>query len=215
MKRSIFNLRRGRASLHGRPKAPRDPVRPLSRRRTLLLAAAVAALALSGSASAVTITSRDAQGRPITFDVQAEGVDVEWYASLLRTAAHGPEISTVTIRIVSPDAVARICGRSSLACYSRSRAGALIVVPAGSSDASVAHALLHEYGHHLDSVWSVSGVPELNGTPGWWARRGMAALYRAGAVAFSYVSAGTAASRRSSPRITRTSTSPGSTGSGG
>jgi len=46
--------------------------------------------------------------------------------------------------------------------------------------------LLHEYGHHLDTFWRVSGVPELNGTPTWWAARGMAALLASNQVAFDY-----------------------------
>ena len=46
--------------------------------------------------------------------------------------------------------------------------------------------LLHEYGHHLDTYWRVSGVPELNGTPVWWAARGMAALLAQHQVAFDY-----------------------------
>ena len=46
--------------------------------------------------------------------------------------------------------------------------------------------MLHEYGHHLDTFWHVSGVPELNGTPTWWAARGMASLLADHQVAFDY-----------------------------
>jgi hypothetical protein len=44
----------------------------------------------------------------------------------------------------------------------------------------------HEYGHHLDFAWPVSGLPEPNGTPVWWAARGMAQFLRDGLVAFDY-----------------------------
>lgn len=150
-----------------------------------LLVAIAAALALGTGASAEIIRSEDAQGRTITFDVQAQTVDLEWYAALLRAAAHGDEISTVTIRILPESQVARTCGAAAAACYSRGRGTALIVVPAG-RDARVASTLLHEYGHHVDQAWSVAGVPELNGTPVWWQLRGMEQLFRSGRVAFDY-----------------------------
>jgi hypothetical protein len=72
------------------------------RRSAFLLVALVAALALATGAGAELVTRADSEGRTITFDVQAPGVDVDWYAALLRAAAHGDEISRRSIRIV-PD----------------------------------------------------------------------------------------------------------------
>ena len=80
---------------------------------------------------------------------------------------------------------AALCGAGAQACYSRSRNNGLIVVPAG-KDLRVASTFLHEYGHHIDRYWSVSGVPELNGTAVWWRLRGMQALLDQGRVAFDY-----------------------------
>jgi hypothetical protein len=156
-----------------------------TRQLKTLLVAVVAALALATGASAEIITAQDTQGRPITFDVQAPNVDVEWYAALLRAAAHGDEISTVTIRVLPESQVAAFCGAAAAACYSRGRNTGLIVVPAG-RDIRIASTFLHEYGHHLDRTWSVAGVPELNGTPVWWQLRGMAQLAQTGQVAFDY-----------------------------
>jgi hypothetical protein len=157
-----------------------------SRRRCAsLFVALVAALALATAAGAEVVTRQDVEGRTITFDVQAPSVDVDWYAALLRAAAHGEEISRVTIRIVPEADVPALCGAAAAACYSPSRTGGRIVVPAG-KDLRVASTFLHEYGHHLDRAWSVSGVRELNGTPVWWQLRGMAALAQQGTVAFDY-----------------------------
>jgi hypothetical protein len=142
-------------------------------------------LALATAAGAEIVTKQDAAGRTITFDVQAPSVDVDWYAALLRAAAHGDEISRVTIRIVPAEDVPALCGAAAAACYSLGRNGGRIVVPAG-KDLRVASTFLHEYGHHLDRNWSVSGVRELNGTPVWWQLRGMAALVEQGSVAFDY-----------------------------
>ncbi len=71
-----------------------------SRRWCATLLALVAALALATAAGAEIVTRADTEGRTITFDVQAPSVDVDWYAAVLRAAAHGDEISRVTIRIV-------------------------------------------------------------------------------------------------------------------
>jgi hypothetical protein len=155
------------------------------RRCSFLLVALVAALALATAAGAEIVTRQDSEGRTITFDVQAPSVEVDWYAALLRAAAHGDEISRLTIRIVPEEDVPLLCGAAAAACYSPGRNGGRIVVPAG-KDLRVASTFLHEYGHHLDRAWSVSGVPELNGTPVWWQIRGMAALVEQGAVAFDY-----------------------------
>ena len=157
-----------------------------SRRLAAFLAAVVvASLAVAAGADAAIVTSQDNQGRTITFDVRATAVDVEWYANWLRQAAHGDEISALTIRIVPEEQIASFCGEGAAACYSNRRSGGLMTVPAGNSN-QVAQYLLHEYGHHLDGYWPVGGVRELNGTQTWWTSRGMGDLLANRTVAFDY-----------------------------
>jgi hypothetical protein len=156
-------------------------VRPL---RVLLVALALS-LALASPAMAETVLAQDTQGRTITFDVQASGVDTGWYASVLSGAIHGDEISTVTIRIVPSSEITVICGSGAAACYSHRRTGALIVVPAGQSDA-LAAIVLHEYGHHIDATTPVGGLREPNGTALWWAARGIQSLLDSGEAARDY-----------------------------
>ncbi|MDQ2968949.1 MAG: hypothetical protein M3R37_11605 [Actinomycetota bacterium] len=154
--------------------------------RGRVLAALLAAFAVAGAAgaNAAVITSHDDQGRPITFDVRAPAVDTEWYASVLRAAAHGNEISDVRIIIVPEPQIQAFCGGAeAAACYDRSPP--TMIVRAGKSRL-LETVLLHEYGHHLDTYWRVPGVPELNGTPTWWAARGMESLLAAHQVAFDY-----------------------------
>jgi hypothetical protein len=151
-----------------------------------LLAAVALVLAGATGANAAIVTSHDDQGRTITFDVRAANVDTEWYAGVLRAAAHGNEISDVKIMIVPEPQIPAFCGgEDASACYTGRRGPATIIVPAGKSKL-LETVLLHEYGHHLDTVWHVSGVPELNGTSTWWAARGMAALLADQQVAFDY-----------------------------
>ena len=137
---------------------------------------------MAPGAGAAIVTLRDNEGRPMRFDVRAPGVDVEWYGEILRRAAHGNEVSRVTIRLATPAALRRTC-RADFAsgCYAYRRARSLIVVPAVMGTPT-AHTLLHEYGHHLDRWRGVRGVPEPNGTAHWWKQRGMASLVRAGRV---------------------------------
>lgn len=154
--------------------------------RRLLLTALVGLVALvaAGQAAARTVVLQDDQGRSITFDVRADNVDPEWYAGLLRRAAHGDEIEDVRIRIVPWKRIAGACGSDEAAgCYGG--APAEIVVPAGKG-AEIAHTLLHEYGHHVDATFQHGGLAEPNGTPAWWRARGMARLVREGRVARSY-----------------------------
>ena len=144
-----------------------------SRRRcATLLVALVAALALATAAGAEIVTRADSEDRTITFDVRAPSVDVDWYAAVLRAAAHGDEISRVTIRIVPEEDVPALCGAAAAACYSPGGNGGRMVVPAG-KDLRVAATFLHEYGHHLDRSTPVTDIREPNGTPTWWRARGM------------------------------------------
>lgn len=150
----------------------------------LLLLAGAVALLLAGPAAAETVLSQDREGRTITFDVQAPGVDVEWYAELLRNAAHGDEISRLTVRIVAADDLHMLCGAGAGGCYTGARGGRM-VVPAGKS-AQLAHVVIHEYGHHVDFSHPVEGIREPNGTPAWAAAREIARRLQAGEVAQSY-----------------------------
>jgi hypothetical protein len=159
---------------------------PVLRRRLLVALAAALALVLAAGAQGAIVTSHDDAGRQITFDVRAPNVDTEWYASVLRAAAHGNEISAVTIRIVPEPQIPGLCGgQDAAACYTGRTGPPMIIVPAGKSTL-LESILLHEYGHHLDTYWPVSGVPELNGTSIWWTLRGMAALLAQHQIAFDY-----------------------------
>ena len=142
-------------------------------------------LAVAAGASAAIVTSTDAQGRPIRFDVRAATVDTDWYAAVLRATAHGNEISNVTIRIVPDQSIDTMCGNEAAACYTPAGGKPTIIISAG-ENTLIEGTLIHEYGHHLDASTAVPGVPELNGTPAWWAARGMAAMFASHEVAFDY-----------------------------
>jgi hypothetical protein len=149
-------------------------------------AALVGGLAVPAGASARIVNAQDDQGRPITFDVRANGVNVSQYTAILRDAIHGREIRTVTVRIVPKGRIGSTCGSDqAVACYSGNSQGGTIVVREGSRS-EVEHSLLHEYGHHVDAAISTGSRQELNGTPRWWRARSMGTRLRQGQVAFDY-----------------------------
>ncbi len=155
-------------------------------RRLACLLTVLAGLVGAPVAAAEIVTSTDRAGRTITFDVQAEQVDVEWYAELLRNAAHGAEIERVTFRIVTPEALREICGAGALGCYGGRKESARIVVPTGESP-RLAHTVYHEYGHHVDAWRGVATIQrEPNGSASWAEARGIAELRAAGKVAHDY-----------------------------
>ena len=151
-------------------------------RRALLLVSAFLSLAFAGEAAAEEVVVADDQGRSITFDVRAEGVDVEWYAALLRAAPHGDEISTVQIDLVAPAELVERCGRAARGCYGRR----VITVTAAESEAN-AHTLVHEYGHHVDASRGVAGAREPNGSSTWWRARGVGRLVQLRSAYHGYV----------------------------
>jgi hypothetical protein len=154
---------------------------------TVFLAALTASAALTATASAAEQVVSDSQGRPITFDVQAAGVDVAGYAGILDRALHGNEISDVVVRVVPESQIARECGSGALACYQwSSRGGAEITVPS-LPPSQVTSSLVHEYGHHVDATYAhLDGARGLDGTARWWSARSMAGLLSSGQVAFNY-----------------------------
>jgi len=151
-------------------------------RRLLLLLSVLASLAFASEAMAAEVVTQDDQGRQIRFDVQADGVDVEWYAAILRAAPHGEEITTLRIDVVTWEQMQKTCGREAAGCYTRN----VMVIPAAQTEDN-AHTLVHEYGHHLDRSTPVAGQREPNGTSTWWRARGMERLIALGSVYRSYV----------------------------
>jgi hypothetical protein len=167
----------------------------LHRSLTLALAViatlAAAALALPTAGSAASVAHTDAQGRSINFNVAAPGANPAAYADILRSAAHGDEISTVTITISTEAAVSRRCGATAEACYLWTRdsdglRSGEIVIPVWPKDLA-REVLLHEYAHHLDASSVVqAGAQVFDGTPRWFQARSMAAHIAAGRVAWMY-----------------------------
>jgi hypothetical protein len=155
--------------------------------RSLAVIALVAGtLVAAGTADAAIVTRHDSAGRVVTFDVRARGVQVGWYAGVLRRAIHGDEIETVRIRIVPRTQISRLCeGEWTQSCYDGDEKGGVLVIPAG-PPSEVAHLLLHEYAHHIDMARSNFLYTDKPWASSWWATRGMKSLIARGRVSLTY-----------------------------
>lgn len=98
---------------------------------------------------------RDPHGHTITIGTAIEGLDLQWFADILAGTIHRSELSELRVLVVHPDEVPAECGGDPgvVACYGaddpyRTNAGEMIV-PADHPD--LIHAIVHEYGHHMDN----------------------------------------------------------------
>lgn len=159
----------------------------MARRRALAIGAATMVLAAAAPAAAVPEVTRDSAGRPIHFDVQAQGADVAGYTAILDGLLHGQEISAVTVTIVPQSSIATQCGAGAAACYRWSSRGDAVMFVPNLAPAQVRGSLTHEYGHHVDATRPhLAGAGGLDGTAGWWRARGIATLLGQGQVAWDY-----------------------------
>ena len=154
-------------------------------RRLAISAIAAISLVAAQAANAEIVTRHDRAGRTVTFDVRARGVQVGWYAAILRNAIHGDEIETARIRIVSPGQISRFCeGRYTQSCYEGDERRGTLIIPSGRS-AWGAHLLLHEYAHHIDMARSNFLFTDKPWAPTWWAARGVSAALASGRMALT------------------------------
>jgi hypothetical protein len=91
------------------------------------------------------------------------------WADFLATLVHGPEISTVTVLLATPDEISRTCGQDAVACYSAR--GAQLYAPGDDpgSDLSAEAVITHEYGHHIAANLSNAPWLALDWGPKRWA----------------------------------------------
>lgn len=142
-------------------------------RRLAIIAVAAISLVAAQAANAAIVTRHDRAGRTVTFDVRAPGVEVGWYAAILRNAIHGDEIETARIRIVPANRISGLCeGRYTQSCYEGDEKSGVLIIPAGRS-AWAAHLLVHEYAHHIDMARSNFLYTDKPWAPSWWAARGV------------------------------------------
>lgn len=136
-------------------------VQPVKR----LLLVVVVALALPASALAWggSYPTGDSLGSSVQISVSDsypvdETLPQQW-ATYLGTLLHGPEISKLTLDLVTETEVQRTCGRQALACYDPNRETIFASPEDQLNEPNAREVVTHEYGHHLannsnDSPWT-------------------------------------------------------------
>jgi hypothetical protein len=129
-----------RAALSGAPLGIADAVGPLRRGRRLGRAAWGGRLTARG-------------GTPVTLYMSATYPETpplaQAWVDFLEGLVHGPELSTVTVNLVTPAEVAAQCGPTADACYDPTTATIVSSAEPGVDGVSPETLLAHEYGHHV------------------------------------------------------------------
>ncbi len=135
---------------------PSVPVRDVVFTHTNLAAARE-----SASASQRRYPVHDGKGRKVTIGVSAacrsvparcDAANPQKVASFLGTIAHGDEMNSLRVELVTDDEMASVCGQGALACYYSGRDQMYLSgndYPNPSDGATRNFVLTHEYGHHL------------------------------------------------------------------
>jgi hypothetical protein len=96
---------------------------------------------------------RDEHGHVLTFATDNASVDLTPFANLLASTYHYGEIEFVHVFVTSDATLTRLCGASAAACYAaddpgKSPGGVMVI---SYEDSNITHAVIHEYGHHIDN----------------------------------------------------------------
>ncbi|MEA2448549.1 MAG: hypothetical protein QOG63_481, partial [Thermoleophilaceae bacterium] len=94
---------------------------------------------------------QDQHGHILTLATDNASVDLEPFANLLASTYHGDEIERIKVFVTNTAMLEQVCGGDAVACYGStvgSRDGVMVV--SYESD-NIVHAVIHEYGHHIDN----------------------------------------------------------------
>ena len=95
---------------------------------------------------------RDEHGHVLTLGTDNAAVDLAPFANLLASTYHYDEIELVRVFVTDEQRLTEICGATAAACYGSDgdgkRTGLMVI---SYEDDNITHAVIHEYGHHVDN----------------------------------------------------------------
>lgn len=105
----------------------------------------------------------DQHGHILTLATDNDAVDLTPYANLLASTYHREEIELVRVFVTSGSNLTRICGSDAAACYAADGPehpfSGLMVISYDDEDPT--HAVIHEYGHHIDNnTYNLGGLSD-------------------------------------------------------
>jgi hypothetical protein len=124
---------------------------------------------------------QDEHGHVLTLATDNAAVDLAPIANLLASTYHYGEIEFLHAFVTSDAEIARLCGADAVACYAadnpgRSRGGVMIISYENTDQ--LTHAVIHEYGHHVDTnTYNLGGLSDCgingDGSRRWFFARNM------------------------------------------
>jgi hypothetical protein len=111
-----------------------------------------------GNEAAVEQQFQDEHGHILTLATENPGVDLTPFANLLASTYHDDEIQTVHVFVTNRVRLEQICGGDAVACYGpdQGSSGVMII---SYEDPDITHAVIHEYGHHVDNnTFNLAGI---------------------------------------------------------
>jgi hypothetical protein len=95
---------------------------------------------------------QDEHGHVLTLGTDNASVDLAPFANLLASTYHYDEIELVRVFVTDEATLTDICGATAAACYGADgpgkRTGLMVI---SYEDDNITHAVIHEYGHHVDN----------------------------------------------------------------
>jgi hypothetical protein len=103
---------------------------------------------------------QDEHGHILTLATDNPAVDLQPYAGLLAgIRTHGDEMGSLHTFVTNRAGIEEICGADAAACYGQvpGEPGGVMVI--SYEDDDIVHAVIHEYGHHMDrNTYNLGGI---------------------------------------------------------
>jgi hypothetical protein len=94
---------------------------------------------------------QDEDGHILTLGTDNASVDLRPFASLLASTYHGEEIERIKVFVTNTATLESFCGSDAVACYAGDVGSPDGVMVISYESDNIIHAVIHEYGHHIDN----------------------------------------------------------------
>jgi hypothetical protein len=94
---------------------------------------------------------QDEHGHVLTLGTDNPAVDLQPFANLLASTYHGDEIERIKVFVTDTATLEAFCGGDAVACYAGDSGSPDGVMVISYMSDNIIHAVIHEYGHHIDN----------------------------------------------------------------
>src|SRR4051794_18233052 len=94
---------------------------------------------------------QDQHGHVFTLGTDNASVDLRPFANLLASTYHGDEIELIKVFVTNTPTLEAYCGSDAVACYAGDVGDPSGLMVISYESDNIVHAVIHEYGHHIDN----------------------------------------------------------------